>query len=246
MKTILLLLIFNHSLAQSLIKNGSFENYDSIPTADGQLPLAKGWQDIQSADYFHTLSPPNVNIPNSFLGIIPAASEGMAYAGIVSYMKGYENYREYLIQKLKLPLVQGKFYTVSLKAITVIPNPLYGGLVADHFGVLFSTVKPQANNGWVQQVPQCVYAGQLYCSQWKQLTFQLYADSAYKYISIGCFVNDSVQQRLLVNTPLLFECVYTLIDDVQMHEGSVAGIEENVLGTRKKELIYDIIGRRVR
>lgn len=244
MKTILLILLATNINAQSLISNGSFEVYSTIPYAEGQINFATGWKDFGSADYFTTLSAPisGVNLPNTFVGTVQPY-EGIACAGIATYVSGFPDYREFLTIKLDTVMKVGYNYDVSLWVMNN-PNPMiYGGIAASDFGIMFSTKKLQ--QPLFQYMPQNVVSGLLYAYGWKKVAFNFYADSAYKWITIGCFQPDSVQQRqVIVNS--LFPMCYYFLDNIVVKKSFATGIEEYSQMAVKRKLNYNLLGQRIK
>lgn len=244
MKTILLLLAFNISFGQSLISNGSFEQFDTIPYTEGQITFSTGWKDFGSADYFSVLSTPisGVNLPYTFIGTVQPY-EGSACAGIATYSDNVPEFREYLYIKLDTPMKAGYNYNVSLWVMNN-PNPLlYGGIGASDFAVMFSVKK--LNQPLYQYTPQNVVSGLLYAYGWKKVAFNFYADSAYRFVTVGCFVPDSVQQRQVMVTSL-FPTVYYFIDNIVVEKIVPLGVEEHGVTAVKKRLNYNLLGQRVR
>lgn len=247
---ILIIVLTINLKAQNLIRNGSFEDYLNIPSQSGEIQKAKYWNDAGgSPDYFHKLAtiPSEVNIPYTFVGNLTKADEGLACVGICNYMEGWTNFREYLCQKLKDSLIVGKYYTVTIKVLSYISSPLYGGLVSDNFSILFSKTKPHKNsNGFIDWIPQYTYPSQLYANDWKEIKNTFCADSAYKFITIGCFVNDSIQQRHIVDSAYYFNCVYVFIDNISLIETSITGIAPINNNNNNKFLMnYDLLGREI-
>ena len=243
MKTILLILLAANINAQSLISNGSFEVYSTIPYAEGQINFATGWKDFGSADYFHEYGQIGlVNIPYSFIGTI-VSYEGQACAGICTHMPNYPNYREYIYYKLDTPMVSGNEYHISLYVFNNPSNIIYGGLSSDNFGIALSMAKlqqPILNN-----VPQLVQSGQLYGYGWKPVQFAFLADSNYRFITIGNFTDDSNLSIQFVDSASI-QCVYYFIDNVVVDKVVPLGMEEHSQTGVKRKLNYNYLGQRIR
>lgn len=231
--------------AQNLVSNGGFENYYSIPTADGEITKCVNWTSGgKSPDYLHqnALIVCGMNIPYSVYGTLPQ-TDGQACAGIAGYVEGFYNYHEFLSYKLDFPLTTGSWYAVKMRVFTHLNPMYYGGVVTDGWGVAFT--KKKLNNP-IGLTPQCLYGQQLYSPNWSELTFTLYADSAYKFITIGNFLPDSLQSRHVVDTNVLFTCAYVFIDNVSVEKIIGAGIVEIDRNAIKKELYYNLLGQKTK
>lgn len=235
--------------AQNLVPNGSFENFLAIPNGSGQCTEATSWKSAGGTpDYFHQSASlvSGVNIPHTFAGELNKAYEGVACAGLCSYMTGVVNYREYLSCKLDTVLTIGETYTVTLYCLSNTSPLYYGGVASDNLGVAFSKQKlQQSTDGVIHYTPQCLLASQFYSYAWKKLSFEFVADSAYKRLTIGCFVDDSIQQRQLINSALLFDCAYTFIDNVsvEMKPNATTGIAEENYTYDTQATYTDILGK---
>ncbi len=238
------------AFAQNMVGNGSFESFINIPNGSGQVTEAIGWKSSGgSPDYFHQAATvmSGVNIPFTFAGEISGAFEGTACAGICSYMDGWANYREYLSYKLDTNMIAGQWYEVSFYCLSN-PTPLnYGGLSTDNFGAALSKQKlHKSSDGIIHYSAQCIETDPFYAFGWKKLSFQFLADSNYKFITIGCFADDSLQQRHTIATATLFQSVYTFIDNVSVkpvNGPSTTATEEIVFNKELPTTYTDILGR---
>lgn len=137
--TLLLCLFYIGSVwAQNLIKNPSFEDFVSCPTALGNLAEdVPNWSTPTegSTDYFNGCSE-TMGTPNNFNGTQPA-DFGNGYAGL--YLYAPDDYREYLQAELQQPLIKGQTYRVSF----YISLAERSDFAVKEFGVLFSKYKMQ-------------------------------------------------------------------------------------------------------
>lgn len=250
MKTIALILIHVTMCHAQYISNGSFEQIDTVPFDAGQCNYATSWKSaLNSPDLFsaYATNMSGVNIPNTFLGAITGASEGVNCIGLATYFKGTPNYREAITQKMIQPLIIGKTYELSLSVLTDATPLNYGGIAASDLGIVFSSKKLKANGtGIINIVPQCKISSPTYYYYWTPVHFTFVADSAYKWITVGCFVNDSIQQRVTVSNAVLFDCVYYFIDDIQLSEVVTSGIEVVTPIINKKLNYYNLLGQKIR
>ena len=244
------------TFAQNLVPNPSFENNDSIPTTDGQYYFVVDWKyGVKTPDYFHKDADCCIaNIPYTFLGTMSQnnASEGLACMGVVTYMDGYPDYREYIQCNLLDTLKKNHVYEISLNVLSNTNPLIYGGVAFSHLGILFSkdTVKSFSLNGLVVKNPQCVDTNLLYATTWHKMTFQFVADKKYTHMTIGCFVPDSVQTRQIIFNapPWGFECGYIFIDDIHLTGVVSTGIQQEQvmqLPDSGEVKFYDILGREI-
>lgn len=247
MKT-LLIFIFHITFctAQNLVSNGSFESYDSLPTATGQINNCHNWKSSgKSPDYFHQYASviSSVGIPYNFTGTMPKAKEGQGCAGICTYIENWTNYREYLSQRLNDTLKINKSYHISLYIFTESNPCMYGGIATDNFSIALSKKKLHPGpDGIISFTPQLTYQSFAFGLNWTKIEFDFIADSNYRFITIGCFVNDSIQQQHQTNNPTLFECSYVFIDNVELTELSTTGIDE-IAGMESRVKYFDLLGR---
>lgn len=242
MKTLIFLLLALTANGQNLISNGSFENFTSLPAQSGDIDKAIGWfSNGGTPDYFHEFAAPitGCNIPNTFVGDIPSAYEGKACAGVCCYIDNWADYREYLTQKLDTPLKKNHYYLLQFMVLTEVGFPCYyGGFTGDNFSVGLSKHKKAIQ-------PTLTVQGQLFANAWTMQSFIFQADSAYKYITFGCFVDDSVQQRHATAFSLT-DAVYVFIDNVSLTEVYASAIEEHEKNALKFRFNYNLLGQRVK
>src|SRR5262245_58990648 len=98
LKRILLTLMtgfyFQHSTAQNLVTNWSFEDTVMCPPAINSVYAAIGWSTYNlSPDYFHSCNVNLAGVPSNFTGY-QFARTGVAYTGLVTYATGGVNARE--------------------------------------------------------------------------------------------------------------------------------------------------------
>ncbi len=203
--------------AQNLIQNGDFEK-GNIPTGTGQH--AYKWSVAGgSPDYCHQFATvmSGVNIPHHFAGDIPKAFEGIACMGVCNYMENWDNFREYPCQKLQDSLIIGQTYEFEMYVLTEKNPCIYGHVSITDFGVLFSTIKPKKGvNHVINWQTTYTLQGYLYAPQWRKISFRFVADSAYKYLTFGCYVDDMTQQRHKTGMPMSYNCSYVFVDNVSL------------------------------
>lgn len=108
----------NFCLAQSLIKDGSFEFYLHCPEdfVKENLNCLKFWKQVGSPtpDYFNICSN-YVGIPKNRNGY-QMAYHGYGYAGLISYDRILRRYREILSTSINTPLTKDSMYFVKFHA----------------------------------------------------------------------------------------------------------------------------------
>lgn len=229
---ILTLLFFTTSkiMAQNIVPNGSFEQYDTCPNNTAQIYFAsswfqpnKSWGNIinsSTTDYFNNCSQPNsVGVPKNAFGF-QQAKTGTAYAGIITCCGSDEDtvgYREYLEIKLIQPLeVNGKycveFYcSLADSASTMATNKI---------GIYFSTDSILDSSGYQNltvnpQIENVIFLDDT--SKW-YLTGGIYlASGNEQFITIGNFRNNNNTDTIRVKEyPDWLKQSYYYIDDVSV------------------------------
>jgi hypothetical protein len=190
----------------NLICNGSFEQYDAIPT--GVTPPATslylcGWENLtnSSPDYFHVLSPTtgnSVNIPNTYFGY-QTARTGSAMVGFIAKQAG-SNWHEYIYQKLKFPLVMGAKYIVSFYVKPGYDQSTHQYYYSDGIGAWFAsqsqiTATPitSSTTALPGVFPQITSSGYITdTTQWTEVKGTFIANGTEEYIAIGAFNNNII------------------------------------------------------
>jgi hypothetical protein len=208
------------STGQNLVSNAGFENFSSLPTSYGQIPLAVGWNNCGGSadpDYFHTSG---ASLP--FFGTI-GPNTGDAMAGICTYHSSNSNFREYISTQLTSPLTPGQPYQVSF----YIASGSDGGYseASDHFSVAFSST-PLIQNGGnpITYIPQLELPGAICEPVWQQYTLIYTPTNPEQYITIGNFQNDANTAHVPCHAGTIL-ATYYFIDDVVVE--ALTGINEN-------------------
>lgn len=116
---ILLTTSMHLSLAQNLVPNPGFEDYDNCPGGHSEAPhefSVHHWQsaNMGTPDYFNTCSVGEADVPHNWAGV-SNAFEGNGYAGIFAWMAIDLPYREYLTCQLTEPLLKDSLYTLRFR-----------------------------------------------------------------------------------------------------------------------------------
>lgn len=206
---------------QNLVYNGSFEEYTVCPSSNGGVANCVGWfSAANSPDYFHVCaSSIAFLVPNNSWGY-QQPNSGNAYMGGATYFQDYA-YREPIRGTLIEPLVIGTKYYVSFKVSLAEKQSNCG---SDKIGALFTNV--QYTN--ISNPAPTVNYSHVYTnvtisdtSNWVTVTGSFIADSAYSYIMIGNFFDNSQTNTLILPSQLNSVYSYYYIDDVCVSTDSV-------------------------
>lgn len=202
------------SIAQNLVPNPSFEDYDTCPTSSDQINYASGWYGF-SSECFNSCGPSgsfSFGVPSNFLGH-QDASTGNAYGGLYTHA-GAKNYREHIGRKLHTPLIAGTRYFISFK-VSLADN----SDCATNIGIILSNT-PYSINQPLPILNYCTihYSGVIYDKfNWTVIDGSFIADSSYEYLTIGNFFSDSITD----NVSTTFGCgAYYFVDDVCISSNS--------------------------
>jgi hypothetical protein len=219
---LLLLLFFCLVLpvgGQNLVSNGSFEEMVDCPTGPGQIVLAQDWDAArESPDYFHycaNISLSSYGVPNNSFGHQYAAT-GNAYVGMRCYNSAILS-REIIRGILSTPLTIGQEYFVTFK-VSHSDDTAVVRYSLNNFGINLST---EAQNNVSIDNAALFYADDLVSDtlNWTTISGSFVADSAYQYLMIGNFFDDS-NIELVDNGGAGF-LAYYFLDDVCLSTDSL-------------------------
>lgn len=209
---------------QNLVPNPSFEDYNICPWIWANLEDCSIWENYGGTpDYFNACdSSENVSVPLNEFGY-QFAFEGNAYCGLYTYIdSGLAARREFIGSSLMYPLVVGQKYFVSFKASTTVYREVC--CVTNNLGVLLSTRSFSANappptNNIAQVFSQDIITDTL---NWTTVSGSFIADSAYQYIIIGNFFDDSHTDTIKINNNTTPSGIaYYYIDDICLSADSL-------------------------
>lgn len=207
----------------NLVPNPSFEDYSSCPNNLGESFKANNWNSyLGSADYFNVCaSVTSAQIPRNEFGF-QYANSGNAYGGIITYYNS-DFYREVLGTKLQNQLTIGQKYFFSFMTCRGSDNAFVGyntnklGVKlskTDSYTVTANSYTMLANN-FSNSYSNVIINDTM---NWQQIKGSFIADSAYKYLMIGNFFDDS-------NTTIINQSsgiyAYYYIDDVCLSTDSL-------------------------
>ncbi|MCZ4410782.1 T9SS type A sorting domain-containing protein [Cryomorphaceae bacterium 1068] len=184
--------------AQNLVPNGGFEEGIICPTQTGNVTLeCSFWyasitapiQELPTPDWYHTcseidlLSPPELVFGNE----APFAGEGLI--GFVTYSANFLNAREIIGVELIEPLVIDNSYLVEFK-VSGMENPEVL-IETNNVGFNFSTHEFYALSEFPINSSHYTLESIIPIEGWTTVSEVFVADSAYNYLHIGNFYNDT-------------------------------------------------------
>lgn len=185
--------------AQELLPNGGFEDHTACPDYISEIDRATGWSRPTNgtSDFLHSCSTdPFASVPSSQFGDEPAHG-GEGYAGFYTFSHcdaaagTTDGYREYVTHGLSAPLEIGRSYRVRF-FLSLGEISMYA---VHDIGAHFSVQPPHRDDDRVlRRTPQVVNSAWDWLDQrdgWMEVSGCFIADSAYAYLTIGCFT-DSV------------------------------------------------------
>jgi hypothetical protein len=186
---------FSFCIAQNLVQNPSFEEYDVCPTGHnliGEQPnTCNEYREMYG--YFNACNTniySQANVPYAAQGTYQYAASGNAFVGLYSYYpQGY--IKEAIVGcQLNSALNIGTRYYVSFKAnLAAIDSTLWYNTATDKLGVLFSVNPYSKDNPIPRNNFAHVYTNTIITDtlNWVRITGSFIADSAYQYICLGNF-----------------------------------------------------------
>lgn len=205
--------------AQNLVPNGSFEEYTTCPTNQGQVERCVGWtSNSASPDYFNRCNMnDSAGVPSNFGGY-QDAFDGDGYMGCVTYLQGTPTYRECIQHVLASPLIPGVPVYLSMMVspggFGNEPNNDAVRYASSGVGMKFS-VGPRASYLlWQGNVALQLSSILSDTSAWIQVSGVYVPDSAYAYVTLGCFATDADIDTQLINSNAAGTAAYAFIDNV--------------------------------
>ncbi len=245
--TILLTAIYLRGGAQesvNLVINPSFEDTVNCPTATDQVYNSVGWTNYsdQSPDYFNTCtSNSDVSIPNNWGGYQQPAS-GNAYCAVSAFFPNTPNKREIIGSTLSGSLSIGTIYYFSMKVNLSVNPASYPTYACNKLGmrvstVPFSVLSPAPINNFAHVSTDFIITD---TTNWTTIFGSFVADSAYNYIAIGNFFDDSNTDtiKMAVGTPP-FIFAYYFIDDVCLSSDSAFAANYVYTAIQEEQLNYN-------
>lgn len=231
--------------------NFSFEQNDTCPNAEDQIQFATGWskysQPITTPDYYNACASysSGYSVPkNGYCNQIPHRGCN-AYAGLVIYDPN--GYREHIGIQLSTPLTIGQKYFISF--YTVMGEFANGGnqygMPSNNIGMRLSTIEynpsnPSPIDNFAHLNSSAIISDSV---NWVRISASIVADSAYDYLILGNFFDNSNTDTLNYScgTCLNFGS-YFLIDDICVSTDSLlanGGIDVLSCTTSVNEIVSD-------
>lgn len=177
---------FHCLFGQNLVPNAGFEYYYECPSDHDQLDRAIGWYktNMTTPDFFHECNKKNQSffIPNNVFGS-KETFEGDGYAGMVCRSM----FREYLMVRLKEPLVAGQEYNAYMHVSLSDASTHTVHDIGMYFSAnpIFNTdfkpitgVRPQVNNTKGRFIQP---------DQWHKIEGSFVAKGGERYLILGNF-----------------------------------------------------------
>jgi Secretion system C-terminal sorting domain len=231
------ILSFSSKAQQNLVPNPSFEDTVYCPWGTNQLDACENWLNFgNSPDYFNTCT--GFGGPPFNYGFGDQNTHtGNAMVGIAIYVKpsapSGPNYREFVGIQLSSSLIIGQKYYYSF--YTNYAGQFQVSIACNKMGLNFSTVPFGELNP-----PPLLNTAHLFTDSilvdsvsWVRLSGSFIADSAYQYLGIGNYFDDSNTDT--INTSSLPFQAYYYIDDICVSTDSL--FNEVWTGTLENETI---------
>jgi len=212
---ILLLFGFDHLRAQNLVSDPSFEDMVNCPRQIGLSNYLSVWETWRGTpDYYHSCANathPNFGVPyNNRAFQVPHS--GVAYIGLFTFSNFKVNEREFVGSQLLQSLVIGQKYFVSFWIAN--PDTVYTAHSTDNVGVKFSTVQHSlVLPDTVTNIAHVFTTSVVFdTSNWVFVSGSFIADSAYTFIELGNFFQDSL--TTIINPGGTSQYAYYFFDDI--------------------------------
>lgn len=205
--------------AQNLVPNGSFEEYTTCPTNQGQVERCVGWtSNSASPDYFNRCDTNGfVDVPFNLIGY-QNAFDGDAYMGGATYLEGAPTYRECIQHALSSALVPGIPVYISMMIATggFGNDPGQNSLryASNGIGMKFSVEQQIDYSYWPGNV--ALYRTEILCDTavWVELSGMYIPDSAYAFVYIGSFLPYDEIQVQVIDANAVSSAAYAFFDRV--------------------------------
>jgi OmpA-OmpF porin, OOP family len=214
------------AFSQSLVPNGSFEDYDACPGDYSQDPKefrVKNWFSASAGtpDYFNICSNGEADVPHNWAGVSDAY-EGSGYAGIYMWMANGSNYREYLQIELTDPLIRDSLYYLEFH----YKLSSYSKYSIDRIGMLLSDSLIRLNRDKVFKIDPTFSvvrdtALTPETGLWEEGKTLYKARGGEKFLLIGNFFDDRATKRYKIQfrptpQPMVAQNSYYYVDGVSV------------------------------
>lgn len=205
---------------QNLVPNGSFEEYSYCPDHWSQFGgNVTDWMVVSnSPDYMNSCrDSSDLGVPYNLFGY-QFPSEGNAYVGLCTYKYNSPLFREFISVPLSTPVTAGQFVFLAMK---VAPggggssSTMSARWTSRGVGMRLSTQPftwPQTS--FPNSASLFLDDVLLDSVNWTVLSGSIVADSAYQYLTIGNFFEDSLSSPLVLDTTPGAQVAYVFVDEV--------------------------------
>lgn len=221
----------------NLVPNGGFEERTGCPNGPADLSLCQDWN-FQSGtvDYFHQCGTEEGGLPLNYMGF-QESEEDSSYIGLSGFNSVFSGGQEITFCNLLQPLDQGEKYRIRFKA-SYADSANYAICCV---GVILSTSAPTsppfAQN--LSSVELVLDENDFNTTAWFQYDGVYTAQGGEDKIYLGTFRPESEMNPVLVrpNGSSNYNSAYFYIDDVEVYEDTVTGINET--DDEHVSLVYD-------
>lgn len=207
----------------NLAFNGSFENtkcrihsLGGFATADSVLSSNNTSVDLFGKD----ARSHDLKTGENYMGV-QEPKTGNNYAGITAFYAdetgiffsrpGYQKYSEYIQIPLREPLKAGEVYNVSFN-LSLAENSAYA---VSGLGVYFTQEKMDVqNNAFLKVTPHMASADIISSTDWTSLSGEYVASGGERYLTIGCFPDFMVAEKIIPPFTNNSRKAYYYIDDI--------------------------------
>lgn len=235
-----LFLLAGNTLAQvNLVPNGGFEERSGCPNGGGDLQFCNYWNDIiGSVDYYHICGSGDGGVYQNQAGSQTPIDS--AYIGFASYTTFFAGGQEVADNQLSQPLTQGVKYRVRFKA-SYADSANYAICCV---GAILSTAPPPQGPYFqnLSNLELIIEESDFDTSTWFQYDGIYTAQGGEDKIYLGSFRPESEMNPIHVrpNGDPNYNVAYWYIDDVEVYEDDLVGIEEEKLQVKlKSELVSE-------
>jgi len=246
----MLCLIHTQAAAQvNLVPNSGFEDYLICPDNEDQVHNCISWYKASAIettpDYYNSCSPDYYSVPSHpFYKVDHSTCGAGAYMGIATYASNTINYREHIGVKLIQPLVVGTKYYISFHTTT---TRLTDGISvyfipSNSIGIRFSSTLYNVSNPApidnfahlrsVSKITDTLY--------WVNVSGSFVADSAYDFLTIGNFFDDSNTKTESMDCSGCIYFCYYFFDDICVSTDSMfCNAEPNICTSKNNACVSE-------
>ena len=217
---------------QNIVQNPNFEQYSNCPNFWNQMSYCQFWSSYrETPDYYNTCSTlPAITPPNCYEGFQYPHS-GNAYAGFYTLAKSPQNNKEFIGSQLLSTLTIGQKYYITFYVNRGGQNQAV--IASNKIGVKFSTIPYSDTNPAPINNISHFYTDSIITDtvKWSKISGSFIADSAYSYIIIGNFFDDSNTDTITYSIGSI-DVAYYYLDDICVSTDSLYC--ENWLGIKEQ------------